>query len=65
MGNGLRVVTGAVITTGGSLAVATNGRMYNILPQNDGSSLAIDTSDYDHRGTSIHVKLGIKVSEGA
>ena len=37
LGNGLRVVTGSVIATGGSLVVATRGQVYKIHPQEDGS----------------------------
>lgn len=38
LGNGLRVVMGAVVATGGSLQVFTQGCGYNLVPQEDGST---------------------------
>ncbi|CCC86395.1 hypothetical protein PPM_p0245 (plasmid) [Paenibacillus polymyxa M1] len=64
LGNGLRVVTGAVIATGGSLTVTTRGKTYHILPQDDGTSKVEFVRNDDHMGTSILVKLGMHVDEG-
>lgn len=63
LGNGLRVVTGAVIATGGRLSVATRGRMYDIIPQDDGTSIAADVGPSEHMGTSVQVTLGMPVNE--
>lgn len=63
LGNGLRVVTGAVIATGGRLSVATRGRMYDIIPQDDGTSVANDVGPSEHMGTSVQVTLGMPVNE--
>src|ERR1019366_8012870 len=38
MGNGLRVVAGAVLASGGSLEVATCGRALTLAPQDDGTT---------------------------
>ncbi|CAI8949260.1 HATPase_c domain-containing protein [Brevibacillus sp. IT-7CA2] len=63
LGNGLRVVTGAVIATGGSLTVTSRGSTYRILPQDDGTSKAEFIGSNDQKGTSILVKLGMPVDE--
>lgn len=62
LGNGLRVVTGAVIATGGCLTVTTRGNVYQILPQDDGTSIAKEVEKSPHQGTSILVTLGMPVS---
>jgi DNA topoisomerase VI subunit B len=62
LGNGLRVVTGAVIATGGSLTVSTRGATYRILPQDDGTSKIEFIGADDRKGTSILVTLGMPVS---
>ncbi|AKL96164.1 DNA topoisomerase VI, subunit A [Clostridium aceticum] len=58
LGNGLRVVAGAVIATGGKLYVSTHGHKYEILPQDNGTSDAIVVDEYDRTGTKIEVSLG-------
>ncbi|MFB4321617.1 ATP-binding protein [Priestia sp. BR_2] len=63
LGNGLRVVTGSVIATGGSLVVATRGQVYKIHPQEDGSSTKEWVGSDSHMGTSILVKLGMPVNQ--
>lgn len=65
LGNGLRVVTGAVIATGGSLSVGTHGHIYDILPQENGTSVAMSRGRYDLEGTSVMVRLGMEVDESA
>lgn len=62
LGNGLRVVTGAVIATGGSLTVTTRGLTYRILPQDDGTSKTELIGTDSHKGTSILVRLGMPVN---
>src|SRR5271156_1870819 len=39
LGNGLRVVAGAVFASGGSLRVITNGHSLNLVPQESGETL--------------------------
>lgn len=61
LGNGLRVVTGAIIATGGKLTVSTRGTVYEIIPQDDGSSRKQVIGSSDLKGTSILVQLGMPV----
>lgn len=63
LGNGLRVVTGSVIATGGSLTVSTRGQVYRIHPQEDGSSTKEWICTDSHSGTSILVTLGMTVNQ--
>ena len=58
LGNGLRVVVGAVIATGGELFLCTNGNKYKIEPQADGSSIATKLGDFNKGGTMIELSLG-------
>lgn len=63
LGNGLRVVTGAVIATGGSITVTTRGRVYKIRPQDDGTSQKQLIGSDAHMGTSILIRLGMSIDE--
>jgi hypothetical protein len=58
LGNGLRVVTGAVLASGGSLVVRTKGRALRLTPQDDGTTLADRVGEFDVPGTRIEVHLG-------
>jgi hypothetical protein len=60
LGNGLRVVVGAVAATGGKLFVTTRGRTVQILPDcMTGRSEAVRVDDHgDQEGTRIEVMLG-------
>jgi len=58
LGNGLRVVAGAVEATGGRLLVATGGENYRIHCQNDGSALTESLGPYGEGGTKISFSLG-------
>lgn len=58
LGNGLRVVSGVVIATGGSLVVSTKGRTYEVEPQYDGTALVKDIGTYDKPGMRIEIHLG-------
>jgi Protein of unknown function (DUF3102). len=60
LGNGLRVVMGAVIATGGRLFVSTKGNKYKIIPQDDGTSIVEKIGKYNHMDTKIEVELGKK-----
>ncbi|MGG1669761.1 ATP-binding protein [Paenibacillus sp. NRS-1783] len=58
LGNGLRVVSGAVIASGGSLCVSTRGQRYQIHFQADGTSTAKQVGDSPHTGTKIEIQFG-------
>ena len=58
MGNGLRVVCGAVASTNGRLYVSSKGTKYKLTIQSDGRTLAEVIGDYTDTGTLIEVYLG-------
>jgi len=58
LGNGLRVVCGAVLATGGRMAVSTMGSRYRLHFNDDGSTVAERVGDYSKRGTRIELWLG-------
>ena len=58
LGNGLRVVTGAVLATGGTLKVCTGGQAMNLVPRSDGTTTAEVVGNYDGNGTRVEVHLG-------
>lgn len=58
LGNGLRVVSGAVFATGGTLMVCTEGKILNLVPQHDGSTSVQAVGDYEGIGTRVEVTLG-------
>lgn len=64
LGNGLRVVAGAVLATSGSLTLMTQGRFLELMPQADtGETIArrIKTFDYDDPypdGCRIYLEFG-------
>ena len=58
LGNGLRVVVGAVIATGGELFVYSNGDKYKVELQDDGSSKTTYIDHYPIDGTMIELSLG-------
>ncbi len=54
MGNGLRVVSGAIVAFGGELIVHTRGRQYALLPKrDDGTTIITDESSSPYSGTRI------------
>jgi hypothetical protein len=57
VGNGLRVVAGAVLATGGSLVVGTKGRLLRLAPQDDGATLVESAKNSDAPGTRIEVSF--------
>ena len=65
LGNGLRVVAGAVLVTKGQLIVRTRGQSIRLTPQDDGSTAMEVISNYDGEGTRVEVILGddVKVNE--
>lgn len=58
LGNGLRVVTGAVISTGGTLSISTHGRTYGLTFNEDGTTRKQPIADWQGTGTRIEVSLG-------
>jgi hypothetical protein len=59
LGNGLRVVTGAVLATGGSLVVSTGGRTLRLIPERrDGTTRAEFVADFAGQGTKIEIQFG-------
>lgn len=59
LGNGLRVVAGAVLATGGQLRVRTKGRLLELAPRfNDGRTEVVSSSPSPEKGTRIEVYLG-------
>jgi hypothetical protein len=58
LGNGLRVVAGAVVASGGELYVSTRGKNYKIHFQNDGTAFPESLGDYHEAGTKIRFTLG-------
>lgn len=63
LGNGLRVVVGAVLASRGSLVVETRGVRYEVYPSDDGTSTVHGTPGDVTEGTRITVKLGEAVPD--
>ena len=58
LGNGLRVVTGAVLASRGRLVVQTRDRRIRVVPQDDGTSVTkIESVDFP-TGTRIEIDFG-------
>jgi hypothetical protein len=63
LGNGLRVVTGAVIATQGTILVSTRGRTLRLIHDHDtGDTLAENLRTWDQDGTQIEVTFGRRFS---
>lgn len=58
LGNGLRVVIGAVIASGGGIEVSTRGRSLTLAPQRDGSTLILECKPWVGLGTEVRLRLG-------
>jgi DNA topoisomerase VI subunit B len=59
LGNGLRVVAGAVLASGGTLTVITRNRRIELHPQHDGTTKILRTKEADFpTGTRIEISLG-------
>jgi hypothetical protein len=58
LGNGLRVVTGVVLASGGALSVFARGRALRLCPQDDGRTLAEPAGPWDRKGTRVEVRFG-------
>jgi hypothetical protein len=59
LGNGLRVVAGSVLASGGRLVVSTRGRTLRLQPQEDGSTRVVGSEPYhEPDGTRVEVYFG-------
>jgi hypothetical protein len=59
LGNGLRVVAGAVLASQGSLVVITRNRRIVLRPERDGTTTVVSAKPDDFRiGTRIEIRLG-------
>lgn len=59
LGNGLRVVSGAVLASGGTLVVSTRGRSLRLRPRDaDGGTDVEPLGPWSGGGTRVEVKLG-------
>ena len=66
LGNGLRVVAGAVLAGGGTLTVITRGRRIALQPQLDGSTSVVSVSEADQStGTRVEVGFGTLKGDAA
>ncbi len=66
MGNGLRVVAGAVLATSGRLTVSTRGRTLDLIPQEDtGKTIATRVGEWPYAGCRIEVRFGPSLKVGA
>lgn len=63
LGNGLRVVAGAVLASGGHLVVKTRGRALRLLPRDaDGGTDVERLGRWDGKGTRVEVRFGPSLS---
>lgn len=58
LGNGLRVVAGAVLVSGGALEVATSGYLLALQPNDDGTTSVASVTPCPCPGTRVRVWLG-------
>jgi hypothetical protein len=59
LGNGLRVVTGAVLASDGSLTITTRNRRIGLRPERDGTTTVLSTKKVDFPvGTRVEIRLG-------
>lgn len=58
LGNGLRVVMGAVAASGGGISVATRGRRLTLAVASDGATTVREREDWAGAGTEVTVRLG-------
>jgi len=61
LGNGLRVVAGAVLASDGALVVETKGMRLDLLFHDDGTTTIASRHPSSVRGTRIHLHLGAEV----
>ena len=59
LGNGLRVVAGAVLASGGTLTVLTRNRRIELRPEYDGTTKVLRTTEVDFpTGTRVEISFG-------
>jgi hypothetical protein len=59
LGNGLRVVAGAVLASGGTLSVTTRNHRLVLKPEVDGTTTVVDTTEVAFpTGTRVEIKFG-------
>ena len=59
LGNGLRVVAGAVLASGGSLTVITHNRRIQLRPEHDGSTAVVNVKPVEFPvGTRVEIVFG-------
>ncbi len=65
LGNGLRVVTGTILASGGSLVVTTRNRRIELRPERDGTTTVLSTKKVDFPvGTRVEIRLGPALPAG-
>jgi hypothetical protein len=63
LGNGLRIVAGAVLATGGALEVSTRARTLRLVPQFDtGETAAAVVGNWPRAGTRVEVRFGTSLT---
>lgn len=65
LGNGLRVVVGAVLASGGTLTIWTRDQRVNLIPGDDGFTTAVTSPAVCPSGARVEVHLGNSVPEDA
>ena len=66
LGNGLRVVAGAVLASEGSLTVTTRNRRIELRPERDGTTTVISNTPADRPvGTLVEIEFGPTLPSGA
>lgn len=66
LGNGLRVVAGAVLASEGFLVVTTGNRRIELRPERDGATTVVSVTPVDHPvGTRIEIGFGPAIPEDA
>lgn len=58
LGNGLRVVTGSVLASGGNMFIHTRGKQYQLIPHDNGEIDVKYIEDTSYLGTRIEIYFG-------
>ena len=64
LGNGLRVVVGTVLASGGTLEVCTRGRKYKLQPLDDGSTRVLSEEPDSYGGPGTRTRISVTLPEG-
>lgn len=65
LGNGLRVVAGAVLASGGSLTVTTRNHRIDLRPERDGTTTVLSSQAIDSpTGTRVEIRFGPALPAG-